>query len=76
VPGVPVTTVNLYGEYDLPAWIAPGVTLTGRVIHTADVFYDQANTQTVSDWTRVDLGARYTFVGPNGKPAVLRAMVE
>ncbi|MFZ5735380.1 MAG: TonB-dependent siderophore receptor [Pseudomonadota bacterium] len=76
VPGVPTTSLTLYGEYDLPAWMAPGVTLTGRVIHTADVFYDQANTQTVSDWTRVDLGARYTFVAPNGKPAVLRATIE
>jgi iron complex outermembrane receptor protein len=75
-PGVPVTALNLYGEYDLPHWFAPGVTLTGRVIHTGNVFYDQANTQTVSDWTRVDLGARYAFVGPNGKPAVLRAIVE
>ncbi|MFT4277558.1 MAG: TonB-dependent receptor [Rhodopseudomonas sp.] len=76
VPGVPTTSLTLYGEYDLPGWMAPGVTLTGRVIHTADVFYDQANTQTVSDWTRVDLGARYTFVAPNGKPAVLRATIE
>jgi iron complex outermembrane receptor protein len=76
VPGVPVTALNLYGEYDLPHWMAPGVTLTGRVIRTGDVFYDQANTQTVSAWTRVDLGARYAFVGPTGKPAVLRAVVE
>ncbi|WP_398482171.1 TonB-dependent siderophore receptor [Tardiphaga sp.] len=75
-PGVPVTALNLYGEYDLPHWMAPGVTLTGRVIHTGDVYYDQANTQRVSEWTRVDLGARYAFVGPTGKPAVLRAIVE
>uniref|UniRef100_E6VNP4 TonB-dependent siderophore receptor n=1 Tax=Rhodopseudomonas palustris (strain DX-1) TaxID=652103 RepID=E6VNP4_RHOPX len=76
VPGVPVTALNLYGEYDLPHWLAPGLTMTGRVIHTGDVFYDQANTQTVADWTRVDLGARYTFDGPSGKPIVLRAVVE
>ncbi len=40
------------------------------------MFYDQANTQSVSGWTRVDLGARYTFVGPLGKPIVMRAIVE
>lgn len=76
VPGVPVTALNLYGEYDLPHWMAPGVTMTGRLIRTGDVFYDQANTQSVSGWTRVDLGARYTFVGPLGKPIVMRAIVE
>ncbi|WP_322516137.1 TonB-dependent siderophore receptor [Rhodopseudomonas palustris] len=75
-PGVPVTALNLYGEYDLPHWLGPGVTVTGRVIHTGDVFYDQANTQTVSDWTRVDIGAGYAFTGPSGKPAVLRAAIE
>src|SRR5690606_16901647 len=51
VPGVPVTALNLYGEYDLPHWMAPGVTMTGRLIRTGDVFYDQANTQSVSGWT-------------------------
>ncbi len=76
VPGVPVTALNLYGEYDLPHWMAPGVTLTGRLIRTGEVFYDQANTQTVAAWTRVDLGARYSFVGPLGKPILLRAVVE
>lgn len=74
-PGVPDITINLYGEYDLPAWLLPGVTATGRVIHTARQFYDQGNRQIVPDWTRVDTGLRYTFVGSWGKPVTLRADV-
>ncbi|WP_053081483.1 TonB-dependent receptor [Methylobacterium aquaticum] len=75
-PGVPVTTANLYGEYDLPPWFAQGLTLTGRLIHTSSQFYDQGNLQRIPDWTRVDLGLRYTVLGPWGKPVTLRATVE
>lgn len=73
-PGVPKTAINLYGEYDLP-WLA-GLTLTGRMLYTGSTFYDQANSQKVPDWTRFDLGLRYAFTGPAGKPVVLRASVE
>ncbi|MFC0241127.1 hypothetical protein [Rhodopseudomonas telluris] len=48
--GVPAMQLNLYGEYDLPAF-ARGVTLTGRVIHTSSQYYDQANTQSIPAWT-------------------------
>ncbi len=75
-PGVPDVAFNLYGEYDLPPWLAPGLTLTGRAIYTSSMFYNQANTQSVPDWTRFDAGLRYTFEGVNGKPVVLRAIVE
>ncbi|KQQ14245.1 TonB-dependent receptor [Methylobacterium sp. Leaf123] len=75
-PGVPDTAFNLYGEYDLPPWLAPGLTLTGRAIYTSGMFYNQANTQSVPDWTRFDAGLRYTTEGVNGKPVVIRAVVE
>ncbi|MCP1549617.1 MULTISPECIES: TonB-dependent receptor [Methylorubrum] len=75
-PGVPDTAFNLYGEYDLPPWLAPGLTLTGRALYTSSVFFDQANTQSVPDWTRFDAGLRYAFEGVNGKPVVMRAIVE
>ncbi|WP_147026820.1 TonB-dependent receptor [Methylobacterium oxalidis] len=75
-PGVPTTAFNLYGEYDLPPWLAPGLTLTGRAIYTSGQFYNQANTQSVPDWTRFDAGLRYVFPGVNGKPVVVRAIVE
>ena len=74
-PGVPTTAINLYGEYDLPGF-ARGLTLTGRMTYTGSTFYNQANTQKVPDWTRFDLGLRYAFTGPAGKPVVLRANVE
>ncbi|RIX98512.1 TonB-dependent siderophore receptor [Aureimonas flava] len=75
VPGVPKVAFNLYGEYDV-AWLTPGLTFTGRVLHTGSTRYDQANTQRVDDWTRVDLGARYAFVGPYEKPVEMRLAVE
>lgn len=75
-PGVPETTVNLYGEYDLPRWMLRGLTATGRVVYTSSQYFDQANTQKIPDWTRVDAGLRYTFTGSWGKPVTLRANVE
>lgn len=76
VPGVPDTVFTLYGEYDLPPWMAPGLTLTGRAVYTSSVFYDQLNRQPISDWTRFDAGVRYAFEGYAGKPVVLRATVQ
>ncbi len=74
--GVPDVQFNLYSEYDLPFWFVPGkATLTGRVIYTSPQFYDQANTQKIPDWTRLDLGARYT-VEVEGRPVTLRISVE
>ncbi|WP_082015971.1 TonB-dependent receptor [Aureimonas altamirensis] len=75
VPGVANVAFNLYGEYDIN-WLTPGLTLTGRVIHTGSTWYDQANTQKIDDWTRVDAGLRYAFTGPYDKPVELRANVE
>lgn len=75
-PGVPETAFNLYGEYDLPPWLAPGLTVTGRVLFTSKQFYDQANTQSIPDWVRVDAGLRYVATGWNGKPVTLRASVD
>ncbi|MNL27656.1 Ferrichrome receptor FcuA precursor [compost metagenome] len=74
VPGVPKTAITLYGEYDTP-WIED-LTLTGRVIYNGSTYYDRSNTQKVSDWTRLDLGARYTAARENGKPVEFRATVE
>ncbi|MBB3953050.1 TonB-dependent receptor [Aureimonas jatrophae] len=75
VPGVPKVAFNLYGEYDVD-WLAPGLTVTGRMLHTGGTRYDQANTQRVEDWTRFDLGARYGFVGPYDKPVEVTFNVE
>ncbi|WP_333631737.1 TonB-dependent siderophore receptor [Agrobacterium cavarae] len=73
-PGVPEISISLYGEYDLP-WVE-GLTATGRVVYSGSTYYNQANTQKVDSWTRVDLGARYKFERENGKAVELRANVE
>lgn len=72
-PGVPNTMVNVGGEWD--ATFLKGLTFTGRIIYTSSQFIDNANTQSVPAWTRVDLGARYAFELA-GKPITVRANVE
>jgi len=72
---VPTVNLNLGAEWDTP--FIPNLTLTGRVIHTSSEFANPTNTMVLPDWTRVDIGARYTFTSPwNGKPIVIRANVE
>lgn len=73
VPGVPRTAASLYAEYDLPQ--VKGLTLNGRVLHGGSTWYDQANTQKVAGWTRLDLGARYAFAA-QGRQIELRANAE
>ncbi|WP_213774033.1 TonB-dependent receptor [Bradyrhizobium sp. dw_78] len=73
-PGVPKVQLNFGGEWDTP--FAPGLTLTARAIYTSSQYADYANTQQIPDWTRFDIGARYTFQGPNGKPITIRADIQ
>lgn len=72
-PGVPKVQVNLGAEWDTS--FLPGLTFTGRVIHTGEQKVDNANTQTIPSWTRFDVGARYKFK-VDGKQVVIRANVE
>ena len=73
VAGVPDFTANADVEWDLP--FAPGLTLTGRVVHTGDQFVDVANTLEIDSWTRFDLGARYVFAAAE-TPVTLRLTVD
>jgi iron complex outermembrane receptor protein len=57
VIGVPDTQLNLGAEWDVPALRA--LTLTARTLYTATQYADGANTQQLSSWTRIDLGASY-----------------
>lgn len=75
-PGVPDFQLSLYSEYDLPPRLLAGATLTGRVLHSASQFYNQANTQRIPAWTRFDLGARFVVPTPYTQPIVIRANVE
>lgn len=71
--GVPDWQLNLGAEWDMP--FLPGLTLTGRMIHTGKTAVDAANTLHISGWNRFDAGARYaTRLG--GKPVTFRMNVE
>ena len=59
VIGVPDAQYNLGVEWDVPA--LRGLTLNGRVVHTARQYANAANTETIPAWTRLDLGARYVM---------------
>lgn len=70
--GVPRIQLNLGAEWDVP-WIA-GLTVNAAIIHTGKQYVDAANTQALSDWTRLDLGLRYaTELG--GRKTTFRANV-
>jgi iron complex outermembrane recepter protein len=73
--GVADVNLNMGLEWDTP--FIPGLTVSGRVIYTSDQFINAANTQSIPEWTRLDLGARYTFAAPwNNKPVTVRFAVE
>ncbi|MBR0781163.1 TonB-dependent siderophore receptor [Bradyrhizobium iriomotense] len=71
--GVPNVQANIGAEWDLP-WMRD-LTLNGAVIYTGKQFVDTANKQQIPDWTRLDIGARYT-TAINGKKTVFRANIQ
>ncbi len=72
--GVPDYQLNLGAEWDTP--FLKGFTVNGRIIYTGSEYLNATNTLSIPDWTRIDLGARYTFVGPWNKPVTIRLNVE
>lgn len=73
VPGVPEYTANADIEWDVG--LVPGLTLTGRMIHTGEQWVDAANTLKIDSWTRFDLGARYVLAAGD-VPVTLRVSAE
>ncbi|CRM87999.1 MULTISPECIES: TonB-dependent receptor [Pseudomonas] len=71
--GVPDIQANLWAEYDT-LWLE-GFTLTGGAIYTDSQYVNQANTQALDSWTRIDAGARYV-TKIEGRPTTLRATVQ
>ncbi len=71
--GVPELQANLGLEYD--TWFDRNLTLSGRVVHTSKQYYNAANTLSIPDWTRVDIGARYRLE-TRGIPVTIRANIE
>ncbi|MBR0927906.1 TonB-dependent siderophore receptor [Bradyrhizobium diazoefficiens] len=71
--GVPNVQANIGAEWDLP-WMRD-LTLNGAVIYTGRQFADSANKQPIPEWTRLDLGVRYT-TAINGRKTVFRANIQ
>lgn len=71
--GVPDVQANIWAEYDTP-WLE-GFTLTGGAIYTDSQYVNQANTQELDSWTRIDAGARYA-TKIEGRPTTFRATVQ
>jgi iron complex outermembrane recepter protein len=71
--GVSDTNLNLGAELDVAA--LPGLTLTGRLIHTGEAFIDAANTQQIPAWHTVDVSARWRTVLA-GQRVLLRAGID
>jgi iron complex outermembrane receptor protein len=72
-PGVPDFMLNATTEWD--ASFLRGLTFMGRVIYTSAQYINNANTQAVPAWTRLDLGARYRFELA-GQGVTVRANME
>jgi len=76
-PLVPQVSLNLSAEWDLP--FAPGLTVDGRMIYTGAQYVDTTwPRRSLPEWTRFDIGGRYTFENPGarGKLLVARFNVE
>lgn len=71
--GVPDIQANLWAEWDTP-WLE-GFTLTGGAIYTDSQYVNQANTQELDAWTRIDAGARYA-TKIEGRPTTFRATLQ
>lgn len=73
--GVPDKTFSAALDWDVP-WLT-GLAVNGRVIYTSGSYLTGLNlsTQRFDDWTRVDVGARYTTT-VNGTPVTFRANIE
>ncbi|AVR97151.1 TonB-dependent receptor [Pseudoduganella armeniaca] len=69
--GVPSSQANLGAEWDTAL---AGLTVTGSVSYTGRQYVNQANTQSIPSWTRLDLGARYQ-TRIDGRDTTLRASV-
>jgi iron complex outermembrane receptor protein len=71
--GVPDVQANLWVEWDTPG--VEGLTLTSGAIYTASQYVNQANTQALDAWTRIDVGVRYATPIAE-RPTTLRAAVQ
>ncbi|MDQ8023674.1 MAG: TonB-dependent receptor [Moraxellaceae bacterium] len=64
---------NAYADWDVPG--VAGLALLGGLSYSSSVYNDEANTQQLDPWTRVDLGVRYR-TNALGKPATFRLTID
>ncbi|RZA31440.1 MAG: TonB-dependent receptor [Lysobacteraceae bacterium] len=57
VIGVPKTQLNMGADWSVPG--VQGLALNARVLYTAKQYANDANTQQLPSWTRLDIGANY-----------------
>lgn len=57
VIGVPKTQLNLGADWDVPG--VQGLALNARALYTSKQYANDANTQQLPSWTRLDIGANY-----------------
>lgn len=57
VIGVPKTQLNMGADWNVPG--VQGLALNARVLYTAKQYANDANTQQLPSWTRLDIGANY-----------------
>jgi len=73
--GIPLNTASLWLSYDMPAYFAPGLKLSGGVRYIDSTFGDTINSYKVPSFTLVDLGLQYDlgkqFVPLRGYTATL-----
>ncbi|RZI73078.1 MAG: TonB-dependent receptor [Variovorax sp.] len=74
VIGVPKSQFNLGAEWDVPG--VRGLALNARVLYTSKQFANAANTQSIPNWTRLDVGARYLVDIGNGRVLTLRGRID
>lgn len=71
--GAPRWSVNLGGEWDAP--FLAGLSFRVLGVYTDSQYVNNANTQELDDWTRVDTGARYAFKA-GSYPVTVRTNIE
>lgn len=73
--GAPRFNLNLGSEWDVAA--LPGLTLTGRLMHTSreNIDLTERRERSIPSWTRVDAGARYAFQA-GGRPMKVNLSID
>ncbi len=73
VIGVPKTQLNMGADWNVPG--VQGLSLNARVLYTSKQYANDANTQQLPSWSRLDVGANY-LVRVMDRDVTLRARID